>query len=194
MSDEFRNGITENLEIVNALKNNSILKIERVSNPNTIRRFEDKKGIKKSKIFNLMPGTVLIHLDNGDVIGLDGEELKESVVVWFDHHDGINDDTVYYFRECAEFMSYDDSIYSSNDDWTHLIGEKINSIQILIVSENKKKIFVDSFQKVIILNTSKGDIVFSFCILDLPNSSSFPLARKVDIPQQLWDISEIIEL
>ena len=195
MSNEFRDGLTENLQIINALKSYAITNITRISDPYSIERYKKKiDTVKQSEIFNLLPSVLLFHLENGDIIGFYGDDLKDSVVTWFDTCNGIEDDTTYYYRDWAEYMSYNDPIYSTDDNWSHMIGQKVNKIQVLTIERGEIKRFPDSLQRAIILETNRGDMVISFCLLNLPSGSSFPLTRKADLPSELWGKALITEL
>ena len=194
MSNEYRDGITKNLEIVNVLKNNTIVKILRISDSYSISRYENNQLTKNNEIFNLIPKPILIYLSNGDVVGFYGDELKESVVTWFDIRNGVEDDTTYYCRDWAEYLPHNDSIYSKDENWSHIIGEKIINIKVLIIDQGEKKMFPDSLQRVVILETKKGEMVISYCVLNLPVVSFFPLTRLADFPKELWNKAKIIEL
>lgn len=98
----------------------------------------------KKYTFNNLPGTILLSLENGDVIGFKGEGIKDSVVAWFDTHNGIIDETNYYDREWAEYMGYDDAIYSDRDQWEGLINTSITKIKVLKIDQGERKYFQDS--------------------------------------------------
>lgn len=192
--NECRSAITENIEIVNLLKTCVIKNIVRKYYPRTLERFLEKEPkIAPIRIFDCLPGALLFHLESGDVIGFSGDDIKESVVVWFDIKDGVEDDTNYYNRELSSSISYDDAMYSKKENWEHLINVKIEKLTALKVDKGEVQYFDDSLQRAIILETSKGDMVISFCMLDLPEGAPFPLTRKADIPQEILNRAEIIE-
>lgn len=190
--EEYCSGITQNPDIVKSLKTSTVVKIIRAHYEGALNYFLEKTPSEDA--FDFIGGTLLFQLSNGDVIGFFRDQVKNSVICWFDTHDGIEADTDHYDREWSNFIDYDDPIYSKKNNWDHVVGEKITSIKVLITDQGEKKYFDDSLQRAVILETEKGDMVFSYCLLDLPSGSPTPLTRKKDIAQEIWGKAQIIEL
>ncbi|GLQ32682.1 hypothetical protein [Litoribrevibacter albus] len=192
MCEEIRNGLTENKDIIKSLKSNKIENIQRVYYKSSLKEWEAEKKQNLSTYFNLECDTVLITLSNADTIGFGVDDVKDSIVSWLDVHNGIEDDTQYYYRDWSSLLTYDDPTYSNKDSWTGFIGEKITRIRVLTIDLGGIKRFNDSFQRAIILETNKDHIILSFCLKGI-EGSYFPISKLEDFPQELMDKAVITE-
>ena len=192
--EEYRDGLTENKIVVDALKKHNIVKIVQAYSPGVLDLWLEEQKVPVDEIFNYLSGALLFHLDNGDVVGFAGDTLKCSVVSWFDTYNGQEDDTNYYDRDWYSYMDSADSEYSSIDNWSHMINEKIISVTVLVIDQGEKKYFNDSLQRLVILETKKGDMVLSYMLFDLLGGPSFPFTRKADIPCDIWNKAKIVQL
>jgi len=194
IDEEFRYGLTETHEIIESLKKYTIKNIVRAYNRLILDDWKkDRTHIPINKYFNQLPGVILIHLDNDDIIGFSGESIKDSVVAWFDTKNGVHDYTTYYDREFFNFMQYDDPVYAEKDDWSDFVGQRVTNIQVLKVDQNEKQWMNDSLQRGIILETSKGNMLISYC-LEIPNGGVLSLNKKSDITDEIWGCTEVIQL
>jgi len=185
-------GLTKASDIVLSLKQSPIKKIVRAYFDRDLKE-ERESRIPNHELFNNLFGTILLYLENGDVIGFDIMDIKDSIVCWYEVLHGILYEKDPYMRELHRYMDHDDPIYSTKDNWAHMIGEKITSIKVLVYDKGKiQRYFDDSFQNAIIFETAKGDMVLSNCLLGF--GSPFPLTRKSEIPQEIWDKATVIEL
>jgi len=195
MMDEFIEecfGLTQSPDIVKALKTFTIKNIVRAYNTLTLERYaQDKKNILTHDYFDMLPGTILVHLDNNDIIGFQYDDNKDSIIVWYDTHQGVKYHTPYYVQELSNFMSYDDPVYSRKENWKNLIGNKLTKICILENKEDDIRYFDDAFQRAIILESEKENIVLS----SLPEFL-YPLCiiKKSQISQNILNKSKLIEL
>jgi len=190
---KFCSGLTENPEIVKALKENVIKKIVRVYHSSTLNEFVNEKGIKENDIFNVLPGTLLFFLENDNSIGFDIDDNKLSIVSWYAIHNGERYNTEYYIHDLEfSYLAHDDSLYSNSGEWDHIVGHKIKKIIVIDYDDGRhRRNFKDSFQKAIVFETDDGDMVIS----DLPGRGAvLPLIRKSQIPKEILDGSKIIML
>ncbi len=190
---KFCSGLTENPEIVKILKENLIKKIVRMHHSSTLDELVNGKGIKKGNIFNVIPGTMLFFFENEDAIGFDIDENKFSIVSWYAIHNGEKYNTEYYIHDLElSSLSHNDTMYSNNGEWDHIVGHKIKKISIIDYDDGRhRRNFKDSFHRAIVLETDDGDMVLSY----LPGRrEAFPLIRKSQIPKEILDNSKIIEL
>lgn len=183
-------GLTKSPNIVAILKQSPIKKIVRPYSEGMIDTYKKwKPNILMHEMFNYLPGPVLLHLENNDVIGFDGAATKDSIVAWYEVIQGKQNEEDHFMRDICQYMENNDPIYSTKENWTHMIGEKITNIKVLVYDRGKfKRSFTDSFQNVIIFETAKGDMALSHCLLD------FQLTRKSEIPKEIWDKATVIEL
>jgi len=194
IDEEYRFGLTESPEIVKALKQHTIKNIVRAYNKITLDDYIEKDShIPVTSFFNRIPGVILLYLDNDDIIGFAGEDIKGSVVVWFDTKDGVHDYTTYYDREYFSFMQHNDITYADKDNWSDIVGHVVTNIQVLKVDRNEKQRMPDSLQRGIILETPNGNMLISFC-LRLPNGGVLALNKKSDITDEIWNCTEVIQL
>jgi hypothetical protein len=115
------------------------------------------------------------------VIGFASNDVKRSIVTWFDEKDGVKE-YFYLCRSGVEF-SYDYPIHSVKDNWSGIINEKVISITVFTVKkpvEDKK--FVDSFEAAILLETAKGNMLISDASAAFKYSSSMPVVKLEDAP------------
>jgi len=190
---DFCSGLTEEPEIVKALKGNVIKKIARSCNPAILNDYVDEEGNQKNNVFDFLSGTILFFLENDDVIGFYIEENKHSIVAWYTVHDGIKYNAADYIHELNfNHISHDDPLYSNSGEWDHIVEHKINKISIIDYDDGQcRRDFRDSFQKAIIFETDDGDMVISY----LPGRGEvLQLVKKSQIPKEIWDNSKIIEL
>lgn len=190
-------GLTRAPEIVASLKQSPIKKIVRAYIDITFDRLKEeyKFRIPTHDLFNIMSGPLLLHLENGDVIGFDSMSIKDSIVAWYEVFQGKLHEKDPYMRELRQYMDHNDTVYSTQNNWAHMIGQKLTSIKVLVFDKGKiKRYFDDSFQNAIIFETAKGDMVLSYCLPGLPGEEPFPLTRKSEIPKEIWDKATIIEL
>ncbi|GAA3918685.1 hypothetical protein [Litoribacillus peritrichatus] len=193
MCEEIRNGLTENENIIRSLKNNIVVNVQRVYFKSSLKEWLEDKKQNLSTYFNLECNSILVTLSNADIIGFADDDVKDSIVTWFDTQNGIEDDTQYYDREWSTLLDYDDPVYSNKDTWAVLIGEKVTRIRVLSIDLGGIKRFDDSFQRAIILETEKGGLVLSYGLKEI-EGSYFPISKLEDFPQELMDKAEIIEL
>jgi hypothetical protein len=190
-------GLTKSPEIVASLKQSPIKKIVRAYFDISFDRLkeEHKSRIPVHDLFNIMSGPLLLHLENGDVIGFENAPIKDSIVAWYEVLRGKQHEEDHYMRDLRNYMEHDDPVYSTKDNWAHMIGKKITSLKVLVYDKGKiKRYFDDSFQNAIIFETAKGDMVLSHCLQASPTHEPFPLTRKSEIPQEIWDKATVIEL
>jgi len=185
-------GLTETSEILKSLREFKVENIVRVHGRTIFDDYMKDKDISINDFFDILPGAILVYLENGDVIGFDINEIKHSIVVWYDVHKGVEIDTEYHIRELSSYISQDDITYSHKDEWNHIVGHKMKKISVIDYDDGRyKRSFNDSFQRAIVLETDAGDMVLSY----LPGrGEAFPLIRKSQIPKEIWDNSKIIEL
>ena len=194
-SDKLCDGLTEASEIVKTLKSSPIKKIVRAYNSATLERIVKDYNPERRSIFNLISGTLLLYLQNNDIVGFHLEDMKESIVAWDELHQGVQNDECYYLRDLCSYMNHDDFNYSYKDNWRHIINESIKSIKVLVyVEEGDRAEFIDSCQKGIIFETDRGHMVISSGLDKSPIPAPFALCLKSDIPPEIWEKAKIIEV
>jgi hypothetical protein len=190
-------GLTEAKDIVHTLKSNTIEKIVRAYNPYALEMsIKDSKSVlNTSAIFNVLIGELLFYLSNGDVIGFHAEDMKHSIVAWYEVHQGKQEEECYFLRDLCSYMRHDDPVYSHKDNLAHIIGNPITSIKVVVYEKMNEVVrFNDSSQRGIIIETAKGHMVMSYGLDELPVLAPFTLCQKSDIPQEIWDKATIIEV
>jgi hypothetical protein len=184
--DSVLKGISIDNRIVDALKNNLIINITKPLNEFGMSRFKKRCNVQDEDMFSYSGKKIFIHLDNGDVIGFASNDVKRSVVTWFDEKDGVKEH--FYLCRSGDEFSYDDPIHSVKDNWSGIINEKVISITVFTVKnpvEDKK--FVDSFEAAILLETAKGNMLISDSSSDFKYPSSMPVVKLEDAPDGFFD-------
>ena len=176
MSD-FLNGLTLEKDIVNSLKNNKVINLTRPYLEFGIRKYKEKNDIQDKDIFTYVGSCLYIHLENGDIIGFETNNVKDSILVWFAYKEGIQQ--------------------GSNEDmerWNGLINEQIKNIRVFTrKTPEGMKSFVDSNEKAILLESNN-------CSLLLPYGGSFeyrtvmPILKLEEAPDGYFDGMQVIKL
>lgn len=186
--EELRNGLTIEPEIEENLKSSKVVKVEKYS------LSESRRKQNPENFFSREFGVILLHLENGNVIGFAEDPIKESVVSWFHTKDGERDCPPYYDEEYGEKKEITDSVYGNLDVARKLIGEKISSIRILKDKNEPLIDFPDSNEKVIILETESGVVAISDGTLNNPMTLGVGLCDLSEVcPERISD-HEMINL
>ncbi|MDO6777198.1 hypothetical protein Q4591_17780 [Shewanella sp. 3_MG-2023] len=186
MVDSVLKGISIDNRIVNALKSHRIINMTKPLSEFGMSRYKKRRNVKDEDMFSYSGKKVFVHLDNGDVIGFASNDVKRSVVTWFDEKDGVKEH--FYLCRRGDEFSYDDPALSVKDNWSGIINEKVISITVFSVKnpvEDKK--FVDSFEAAILLETAKGNMLISDASAAFKYSSSMPVVKLDDAPDGFFD-------
>lgn len=184
-------------KVLDALKANKISNISRVSSKMyTDSALKDNPNISENEVFSSLSTPLRLHLDNGDIVAFALDPIKDSIVAWFDLRKGVEGFTSYYFKNFSEYLFYDDSLFGNGSAWSNIIGSQIEKIFMLTVDTGGKKYMDGSFQRVVVLKTSQSDLAISDQFYDVVGygNSIFTIGYKDDLPQELWNKAEVLEL
>ena len=189
MSD-FLNGLTLETDIVNSLKNNKVINLTKPYLEFGIRKYKEKNDIQDKDIFTYVGNCLYIHLENGDIIGFETNNVKDSILVWFAYKEGIQQGS----NEDMEKIPYDHPIYGNRERWAGLINEQIKNIRVFTrKTPEGMKSFVDSNEKAILLELTN-------CSLLLPYGGRFeyrtvmPILKLEEAPNGYFEGMQVIEL
>lgn len=191
MSD-FLNGLTLEKDIVNSLKNNKVINLTRPYLKFGIRKYKEKNDIQDTDIFTYIGNRLFIHLENGDIVGFETNDVKDSILAWFEYRSGIKENS--HISINMERITYDDPIYAEKLRWDGFINEHIHSIKVFTRKTPEGiKNFVDSNEKAILLESTN-------CSLLLPYGGRFeyrtvmPILKLEEAPDGYFDGTQVIEL
>ena len=178
-TDKFRPLISEDSSLVESIKKSPVKKIRRVYFDGDINALSEKK-IDNQLVFNCLSGPLIFDFENGDAIGFDSEDTRDSIVCWHEIYKGVECDEYFFLRHCSKFLLQNDTYYSNPDFFKGIIGYKIETVTTynfpLPISW---RLIGDVRQKVIVLNSAANE---SLALTYLP---SFPGTLSIVNPDQI---------
>ncbi|MBJ7554740.1 hypothetical protein [Marinomonas spartinae] len=191
--DSISKGLTINDQIVSTLKENKIVDIVKPYSEFGMSRYKKRRNVSEEDLFGYGGNSIFIYLENEDVIGFTVDDVKRSVVAWFDIRNGIKTNT--YLARVGNSFKYDHPKYSNKKKWIGMIEEKIISIKVFVrKTEEGSKNFYDSDEIAVLLENSKDNMIISYTSSSFKYSSSMPVVKLEDVPDGFFDGTEVIEL
>lgn len=189
----FLTGITLNELIVENLKNNRIVNITKPYSEFGMFRYQKRQDVRNEDLFSYAGRKVFLHLENKNVIGFVVDDVKESIVTWFDMYNGVKENI--YLARNGDELGYDHPIYANKSHWQGMINESIKSIKVFTrKTEEGVKNFIDSNEIAILLENSKDNMLISYGSNAFKYPSSMPIVKLEDAPDGFFDGTEMIEL
>lgn len=182
--------LSKNVDIIKSLKLSPINKIVKAySNTDLVEEIKNTPHSSIDEIFNKLPGTVLFHLANDEIIAFAGCHDRDTIVCWYDFRRGIHYRTYYPYQTNSEYMQHDDAKYAPLNNWSHILGKSLSKLRVLEYDSGRRPGVISKFEKAIIFETEGGNMVLSYMLMDM-----FSLSTLEKIPDKFLVSSKIIEL
>lgn len=187
LTDIIRPLVTEAPDVLDILIGSPIKSLCRVYYEGDIEKVQGKV-IEKSKVINFLTGPVIIEFEDGNSIGFNGEDTRESVVCWFEVLNGIRCDEYFFYRDNCKYLYHDD-IYTSNKFFSNIIGCLINQVAVYnFPAESKPGLLNNIRQKIIEFRTDRGVFFIVYSLSLFPSFLS--LVERDDLPDTIFKSSQ----
>ena len=190
--DSLFKGLTLDKGIVNALKENKITNISRPQSEFGLRKYRARVDLADNEVFTYLGSLIYIHLECGDIVAFRANDVKNSIVTWFDVKDGVKEHV--HGQSTGDEMQYDDPKYSEKERFQGIINEKILSIKVFTRKQPENiKNFIDSDEIAILFESAKSNMLLAFRG-NFKYKTVMPVLKLEEAPEGFFDGTEIIEL